>query len=57
MPFKSYGDTESLRYKKCLKAFLLPRRLYSSVADLRRAVLEVLDLLDAVKVNSCLGDA
>lgn len=42
---------------KRLKAFLLPRRLYGSVADLRRAVLEVLELLGAVQINSSVGGA
>ena len=40
---------------KQLKAFLLPRRLYASVAELRRAVLEALDLLGAIRVDSRLG--
>lgn len=42
---------------KRVKAFLLPRRLYASVADLRRAVLEVLELLGAVQINSSVGGA
>lgn len=42
---------------KRLKAFLLPRRRYASVAELRHAVLEVLALLGALQVNSCLGGA
>lgn len=33
---------------KQLKAFLLPRRCYGSVAELRRAVLEVLELFGAI---------
>lgn len=37
---------------KQLKAFLLPRRCYGSIAELRRAVLEALDLLKASRVNS-----
>lgn len=42
---------------KRLKAFLLPRRFYPSVAELRRAVLEVLALLAAVQIDSSLGGA
>lgn len=42
---------------KRLKAFLLPRRCYGSVAELKQAVLEVLDLLGAVRVNSYVGGA
>lgn len=41
---------------KRLKAFLLPRRLYVSVVDLRGAVLEVLELLGAVQISSCMGN-
>lgn len=42
---------------KRLKAFLLPRRLYGSVAQLKQAVLEVLDLLSAICVGSSVGSA
>ena len=42
---------------KRLKAFLLPRRCYDSLAQLKQVVLEVLDLLDAVRVVSSVGGA
>lgn len=42
---------------KRLKAFLLPRRCYDSLAQLKQAVLEVLDLLGAVRVHSSVGGA
>lgn len=42
---------------KRLKAFLLPRRCYDSVAHLKQAVLKVLDLLGAIPVGSSLGGA
>lgn len=42
---------------KRLKALLLPRRCYDSVAQLKQAVLEVLDLLDAIRVGSSVGGA
>lgn len=42
---------------KRLKAFLLPRRCYDSLAQLRQAVVEVLDVLGAINVNSTVGSA
>ena len=42
---------------KHLKSFLLPRRCYDSVAQLKQALLEALDLLSAIRVNSSLGEA
>lgn len=42
---------------KRLKCFLLPRRCYDSVAQLRQALLEALDLLGAIRVNSSVGKA
>lgn len=42
---------------KRLKCFLLPRRCYDSVDQLRQALLEALDLLGAIRVNSSVGEA
>lgn len=42
---------------KRLKCFLLPRRCYDSVAQLRKALLEALNLLGAIRVNSSVGEA
>ena len=42
---------------KRLKCFLLPRRCYGSVAQLRQALLEALKLLGAIRVNSSVGEA
>ncbi len=42
---------------KHLKSFLLPRRCYDSVAQLRKALLEALNLLGAIRVNSSVGEA
>ena len=42
---------------KHLKSFLLPRRCYDSVAQLKRAMLEALNLLGAIRVNSSVGEA
>ena len=42
---------------KHLKSFLLPRRCYDSVVQLRQALLEALDLLGAIRVNSSVGEA
>ncbi len=42
---------------KRIKAFLLPRRCYDSLAQLRQAVVEVLDVLGAINVNSTVGSA
>ena len=39
-----------------LKAFLMPRRFYDRVAELKRAVLPALRLLGAVEVQCSLGD-
>lgn len=39
-----------------LKGFLMPRRFYDSVAELRQAVLHALRLLGAVEVQCSLGD-
>ncbi len=39
-----------------LKGFLMPRRFYDSVAELRQAVLSALRLLEAVEVQYSLGD-
>lgn len=39
-----------------LKGFLMPRRFYGSVAELKTAVLHALCLLGAVKVQCSLGD-
>lgn len=42
---------------KHLKSFLLPRRCYDSVAQLKQALLEALNLLGAIRVNSSVGEA
>jgi putative transposase len=42
---------------KHLKSFLLPRRCYDSITQLKRAVLEALNLLGAICVNSRVGEA
>lgn len=42
---------------KRLKCFLLPRRCYDSVAQLKQALLEALHLLGAIRVNSSVGKA
>lgn len=42
---------------KRLKAFLLPRRCYDSLAQLKQAVFEVLNLLGAIRVHSSVGSA
>ncbi|MBA2691012.1 MAG: transposase [Rubrobacter sp.] len=39
-----------------LKGFLMPRRFYDSVAQLKEAVLHALRLLGAVEIHSQLGD-
>jgi putative transposase len=39
-----------------LKGFLMPRRFYDSVAELRQAVLSALRLLEAVEIQYSLGD-
>jgi putative transposase len=39
-----------------LKGFLMPRRFYDSVAELKRAVLHALHLLGATEVQCSLGD-
>ncbi len=39
-----------------LKGFLMPRRFYDSVNELKRAVLHALRLLGAVEVHTQLGD-
>lgn len=39
------------------KAFLLPRRCYDSLAQLKQAVLETPELLGAIRVHSSLGGA
>jgi putative transposase len=39
-----------------LKGFLMPRRFYDSVAELKRAVMHALHLLRAVEVQCSLGD-
>ena len=39
-----------------LKGFLMPRRFYDSVAELRQALLSALRLLEAVEVQYSLGD-
>jgi putative transposase len=39
-----------------LKGFLMPRRFYDSVAELKQAVLHGLRLLEAVEVQYSLGD-
>ena len=39
-----------------LKGFLMPRRFYDSVAELREAVLRALHLLGAVEIQCLLGD-
>ena len=38
-----------------LKGFLMPRRFYDSVAELKAAVLHALHLLEAVEVQCSLG--
>ena len=42
---------------KHLKCFLLPRRYYDSVTQLKQALLEALHLLGAIRVNSSVGEA
>ena len=42
---------------KQLKSFLLPRRHYDSLASLKQAVLEALDLLNEARVSSKVGGA
>ncbi|CAA9570408.1 MAG: Mobile element protein [uncultured Truepera sp.] len=42
---------------KHLKSFLLPRRCYDSVAQLKQALLEALSLLGAIRVNLSVGQA
>ena len=42
---------------KHLKSFLLPRRCYDSVAQLKQVLLETLNLLGAIRVNSSVGEA
>ena len=39
-----------------LKGFVMPRRFYDSVAELRQALLSALRLLEAVEVQCSLGD-
>ena len=39
-----------------LKGFLMPRRFYDSVAELKQAVLHALRLLGAVEIQYSLGD-
>jgi putative transposase len=39
-----------------LKGFLMPRRFYDSVSELKRAVLHALRLLGAVEIHCQLGD-
>jgi putative transposase len=39
-----------------LKGFLMPRRFYDSVAELKQAVLHGLRLLEAVEIQCSLGD-
>ena len=39
-----------------LKGFLMPRRFYDSIAELRQAVLSALRLLEAVEIQYSLGD-
>ena len=40
---------------RTLKGFLLPRRFYDSVGELKQAVLHALSLLGAVEVQCSLG--
>lgn len=42
---------------KRLKSFLLPRRCYDSVVQLKQAVLEALNLLGSIRINSSVGEA
>lgn len=42
---------------KRLKAFLLPRRCYDSLPQLKHALLDVLNLLGAIRVHSSVGGA
>ena len=39
-----------------LKGFLMPRRFYDSIAELRQAVLSALRLVKAVEIQYSLGD-
>ena len=39
-----------------LKGFLMPRRFYDSLVELKRAVLSALNLLGAIEVQSQVGD-
>ena len=41
---------------RSLKGFLMPRRFYDSIAELRQAVLSALRLLEAVEIQYSLGD-
>ncbi len=42
---------------KRLKSFLLPRRCYNSITQLKQALLEALDILGAIRVHSSVGGA
>lgn len=42
---------------KHLKSFLLPRRCYDSVVQLKQALLNALNLLGAIRLNSNVGEA
>lgn len=42
---------------KHFKSFLLPRRCYDSVAQLKQVLLETLSLLGAIRLNSSVGQA
>jgi len=42
---------------KHLKSFLLPRRCYDHATQLKQALLEALNLLGAIRINSSVGEA
>ncbi len=42
---------------KHLESFLLPKRCYNAVIQLKQAVLEALHLLGVIRVNSSVGKA
>jgi len=42
---------------RALKGFLMPRRFYDSLAELKRAILSALGLLGAIEVQSQVGGA
>jgi putative transposase len=54
-PFHTAGVVQGVWRR--LKGFLMPRRFYDSVAELRQAVVHALRLLGAVEIQCSLGDS